>query len=185
MVEQLMMFTRDIPLTASKPTEHIDACMCAIHKSNLNKDKNMGKIFEIVFISTLIQYGMKPNNIELNYAEGSAAKDKYCADADVLLILKDYELALMLKTSIRERWKQFDRDAGVFKHFIGADHIKCYGVHWQEYPKKNLAHIKDIKLCTDKSNKLLWCDGIVSIRDYEKTNKLLLSWIHEQNTDII
>jgi hypothetical protein len=85
------------------------------------KGKNAGDAFELVIADSLIKHGVRASRIVRNVKADAAD-----ADADILILPergKHKAIIIMAKTSLRERWKQEDRDGLCFMQNIH----NCWG----------------------------------------------------------
>jgi hypothetical protein len=90
---------------------------------------NYGTLFEICWWNALITYGVPPQLIDTHI---DLSKGKH-AEIDLLVhTAMSEDIALLLKTSLRERWKQPDRDAHVIRMF-DQGRIKPWLVFYREH----------------------------------------------------
>jgi hypothetical protein len=83
-----------------------------------NSDK--GRLFTVCIYDGLVHGGVAPERMRLNVR----ASERHHDDIDIRITpvsaSHDY-VCLYLKTSLRERWKQVDRDARIARDFYGND----------------------------------------------------------------
>lgn len=78
--------------------------------------KNGGDAFELLLADALYKYGVESDRIHRNIKA-----DAKNADADILITPRPHKrkaIVIMAKTSLRERWKQEDRDGFIFIHNV-------------------------------------------------------------------
>jgi hypothetical protein len=119
----LRHFTRNIPDRPSQPSSHVTTHVEAIYNSALKRGNgDNGDIFEVCFIDAMLKF---------NHQGATIAADKISthvdvvppkhAEADIWIRatgqhVNSAPMMLMLKTSLRERYKQEDRDAMIAKN---------------------------------------------------------------------
>ena len=106
---------------------------------------------------------------------GSQTKQKYPVfsqrDVDVDLLLPDHNppIAIMCKTSCRERWKQWDRDAVIAKNMIVG--LTTVGVLARE--KKGEDSVKAIKRVAAWQQKAAYCERMLTVEDVPGMQQLM------------
>jgi len=110
----LSVFSKLIPdfreLAALKPSEYI----CTLwdkYQNEFKEDNSVnGKIFEYILISLLINKNILPHYVQAKVAFVPNV------DFDLLIYSKEKMIALSVKTSLRERYKQADLEAIALKY---------------------------------------------------------------------
>jgi hypothetical protein len=109
----------------------------------LFQGSRIGTAFEDLFIDALVNF----QNTEGNYIPVRSLHTNktcnavldlarpYCVDIDMLL---NEEVAFFLKTSLRERWKQWDRDALIVEYLYGVNMRKVM-LFFRENPSQTAA----------------------------------------------
>jgi hypothetical protein len=126
----LQHWTRNVPDHRGHPGHRITEHYEAILKYNAEKNNSKkGAYFEAVVYDALVFEGVDPDRIGLS-VDVSNLRD---ADADFLIAPPGKTFAwasgnnwidctaILCKTSLRERWKQVDRDAGIIHGITRGD----------------------------------------------------------------
>jgi hypothetical protein len=100
----------------------------ALFRGNTN-NRNNGELFEVCFWNALVTYGIDPVRIE----HGVDPTHGKHADIDLLVHAPLGDVALLLKTSLRERWKQLDRDANAIRFTAAGGRIEVWAVFHREH----------------------------------------------------
>lgn len=105
-----------------------------------------GRLFEICWWNALVRYGVDPSRIERSI---DPSRGKH-ADIDLLVHVNGHDVALLLKTSLRERWKQMDRDAGAIRAFNDSGRRReIWAVFYREQrddtAERMIRHARDIE----------------------------------------
>jgi len=146
--DAVRMATINLPNNFSSPGEYICSHMeCIKEKTPYNSGTIIGDIFENLFLHTLLHY-RDPSGYMVDPEIIYKAKEcfevlpkvkRYCVDIDILLHSKT---AFFLKTSLRERWKQWDRDAKIVEdHYFSA--IRKVFVCFRENDDDSISRILD------------------------------------------
>ena len=147
--------------------------------------KNAGDSFELILADSLVKHGVSKDRIVRNVKADAAD-----ADADILILPKsgnNKALIIMAKTSIRERWKQEDRDGLCFTqniHNCWGDVCNQYGlmvryppsvwaVMFRERPHYSIEH--NLAIAYDKGGKSasIQPDQFICAYDEEGMSRLL------------
>jgi hypothetical protein len=137
-------------------TSNYDAILdSALFRGNTNNGNN-GTLFEICFWNALIKYGIDPAKIE-RHVDPTHGKN---ADIDFLVHAPLGDVALLLKTSLRERWKQLDRDANAIRFTDSGGRLEVWAVFYREH--RDDTPVKMIRLAENKER--MFFTGGVRVR---------------------
>lgn len=131
--QDLAHHTRQIsdPLSFS-PSQMITANYDAVIHGPLFRGKvnntYYGNLYEICWWDALVSYGVPAGTIEPHV---DAASGKH-AEIDLLVHAPMDDVAILLKTSLRERWKQLDRDASLISIFAVTRRTDIWVVFYRE-----------------------------------------------------
>jgi len=99
-----------------------DAALAEIHWLGAKvNNTHLGRIFEICWWDALIACGVHPMSVRLHVDVSGG----HHAEADLLGHAHSKDVALLVKTSFRERWKQPDRDALIIER-----------IYWERGPQQ-------------------------------------------------
>jgi hypothetical protein len=115
--EALQLYTKHVQSSSLAVAERIAAHFCALlrQKGLQQNNSRNGRHFCLCVYDALVAAGIPPQRIELNVRADPRRNDDI--DLRVTLSATHQRYVLFyLKTSLRERWKQVDRDAYYAKH---------------------------------------------------------------------
>ena len=117
-----------------------------------------GRLFEKLFIGTLVSLGIPKHAIIINdFSRGY--------DVDVTVESKHHIWFFMLKTSFRERYAHADRDAGKIKELDWPKPFEICLLHKNE--RKGNTIDQNIQIVENKLKRFSWCDHAFNIEDPE------------------
>ena len=139
--------TRKVPISIHDPSKHVDDHMQELITSKLKG--NRGHWFEYCVMDALMVFEDPSTGDTIDISRVRSHLDvvpPYNAEVDILINPTkptDRAFFLYLKTSLRERWKQFDRDAilasfNPCKSFTPTTDIKYIGIFYREYARFTL-----------------------------------------------
>jgi hypothetical protein len=153
---------------------------------NLSKNGQLqGKVFELVIADALIQSGIPVENLRAHVSDATTS-----TEIDIAVITPSSRIiAILAKTSLRERWKQEDRDALMLKlggvegwnrmtsayalPAVDREHLSIWALTWKE--QKDSTAAKAIESARKKG---ALCGAIntsqfISVFDRDRMNALL------------
>ena len=171
----LRAMTKGTRTAELSPAERCAAHWRAIlsHSTFSSKPGPRGRTFERVLYDGLVSAGINPVRITMNIDVTKKGR-KLHAEVDILIepAHEGKKACGYSKTSMRERWKQIDRDGMIAKQVFGDKYVHNVGITWAE--KTN----GDTRENLDRQTKKLevWSDSIdeyISILQTEKFNALM------------
>ena len=143
------------------------------NKSLANSSTKRGNWFEVAIIDALIQAGVETNRIEKNVHLNKQRN----VEADIVVYPTDREsldgwtFILMAKTSMRERWKQWDRDAQAIPYVDKIHNPLSIGIFYKEKETDTL--IQCAVLSKKRQRMSHHMARIVSVLEEDRFNRLV------------
>lgn len=130
-----------------------------------------GLWFECCVYDALIKFGISKTDI-ITHIDNSHGKD---AEADIMVNVRaNGSVVIFCKTSLRERWKQEERDAIVMRNVMNPP-PRCIGVMLKERARDTAK--QTINNLTKQRAKYVALEDIITVYDESAINKLFSSLI--------
>ncbi len=174
--EHISLATKHVNTKGMNPAKRASSHWGVLKKSKhlSNANTKVGRWFTMVVVDALVAAGVAPSSIKMNYDPTKEDKELDC-DLDILVFAAQESLqnvVLYCKTSLRERWKQADRDAMLADHYLKGKSKTYHAlITWKEKPESTLEDVN--KKTAETKRKCFRVNDCISLLQSERFDDLV------------